>query len=38
VARELARRIEANAADAEDAREAVNILHELCIRAGEGSR
>lgn len=38
VARELARRIEAGAADAEDAREAVNILHELCIRAGEGSR
>jgi DNA repair exonuclease SbcCD nuclease subunit len=36
VAAELVRRIEAHGDDADDAREAVNILHGLCARAAEG--
>ena len=38
VATELVRRIEAGGDDAADAREAVNILHGLCTRAGEAAR
>lgn len=38
VAAELVRRIEAGGTDAADAREAVNILHGLCTRAGEAAR
>jgi hypothetical protein len=37
VAEELVRRIEAGAAEADDAREAVNILHSLCRQATEGA-
>ena len=38
VATELVRRLEAGGDDADDAREAVNILHGLCTRAGEAAR
>jgi hypothetical protein len=38
VAGELVQRIEAGGPDADDARDAVNILHGLCTRPGEAAR
>jgi len=38
VATELVNRIAAGGTDADDAREAVNILHGLCRQFGEASR
>jgi len=38
VAEELLRRIGAGGPDADDAREAVNLLHGLCTRPGEAAR